>query len=163
MTPDVQTIAKDRMRYTKDKFSSTLAILAIVFDCLYFVSIYQSDVGAFYYNWLIGISIVYNLIFLLAAFLASESVKNRKTGYSGILVVLGVIQIARIFILPAQAHAATVLVNGAETVVMGNKQYLYCVACLVISAVCCIVAAVVSAKNNKILADYMKTIENKAA
>ena len=80
-----------------------------------------------------------------------------------VMVVLGVIQIARIFILPAQAHAATVLVNGVETVVMGDKQYLYCVACLVISAVCCIVAAVVSAKNNKILADYMKTIENKAA
>ena len=37
MTPDVQTIAKDRMRYTKDKFSSMLAILAIVFDCLFFV------------------------------------------------------------------------------------------------------------------------------
>ena len=135
----------------------------VVFDCLFFVSIYQSDVGTFYYNWLIGVSIVYNLIFLLAAFLASESVKNRKTGYSGILVVLGVIQIARIFILPAQAHAATVLVNGVETVVMGDKQYLYCVACLVISAVCCIVAAVVSAKNNKVLTDYMKTIETKAA
>ena len=163
MTPDVQTIAKDRMRYTNDKFSSMLAILAIVFDCLYFVSIYQSDVGTFYYNWLIGVSIVYNLIFLLAAFLASESVKNRKTGYSGILIVLGVVQIARIFILPAQAHAATVLVNGVETVVMGDKQYLYCVACLAISAVCCIVAALVSAKNNKILADYMKTLENKAA
>ena len=137
MTPDVQTIAKDRMRYTKVKFSSMLAILAIVFDCLYFVSIYQSDVGTFYYNWLIGVSIVYNLIFLLAAFLASESVKNRKDGYSGILIVLGVVQIARIFILPAQAHAATVLVNGVETVVMGDTQYLSCVACLVISAICC--------------------------
>ena len=90
MTQDVQTIKKDRLRYTKDSFSSTLAILAIVFDCLYFVSIYQSDVGTYYYNWLIGVSIVYNLIFLLAAFLASESVKNRRTGYSGILVVLGV-------------------------------------------------------------------------
>ena len=163
MTPDVQTIAKDRMRYTNDKFSSMLAIVAIVFDCLYFVSIYQSDVGSYYYNWMIGVSIVYNLVFLLAAFLASESVKNRRTGYSGILIVLGVVQIARIFILPAQAHAATVLVNGVETVVMGDKQYLYCVACLVISAVCCIVAAVVSAKNNKTLADYMKTLENKAA
>lgn len=163
MTNDVQTIKKDRLRYTKDSFSSTMAILAIVFDCLYFVSIYQSDVGTFYYNWLIGISIVYNLIFLLAAFLASESVKNRRTGYSGILVVLGVIQIARIFILPAKAHAATVIVNGVEMAVMDDKQYLYCVACLVVSAVCCVIAAVVSAKNNKTLADYMKTIETKAA
>ncbi|MBE6922016.1 MAG: hypothetical protein E7465_02380 [Ruminococcaceae bacterium] len=163
MTQDVQTIKKDRLRYTKDSFSSTMAILAIVFDCLYFVSIYQSDVGTYYYNWLIGVSIVYNLIFLLAAFLASESVKNRRTGYSGILVVLGVIQIARIFILPMQAHAAVAQVNGVEVVVMDDKQFIYCVVCLVVSAVCCVVAAVVSARNNKILADYMKTIETKAA
>ena len=163
MTQDVQTIKKDRLRYTKDSFSSTMAILAIVFDCLYFVSIYQSDIGTYYYNWLIGVSIVYNLIFLLAAFLASESVKNRRSGYSGILVVLGVIQIVRIFILPMKAHAATVQVSGVDTVVMGDKQFIYCVACLVASAVCCVVAALVSARNNKILADYMKTIETKAA
>ena len=163
MTQDVQTIKKDRLRYTKDSFSSTMAILAIVFDCLYFVSIYQSDVGTYYYNWLIGVSIVYNLVFLLAAFLASESVKNRRTGYSGILVILDVIQIVRIFILPAKAHAATALVNGVEVPVMGGGQYTYCVVCLVASAVCCVTAALVSAKNNKVLADYMKTIETKAA
>lgn len=163
MTQDVQTIKKDRLRYTKDSFSSTMAILAIVFDCLFFVSIYQSDVGNFYYTWLIGVSIIYNLVFLLAAFLASESVKNRKSGYSGILVLLGVLQIVRIFILPAKAHGAVVVINGVEKIVMENGQYLYCVACLVISAVCCIAAALVSARNNKILADYMKTIETKAA
>ena len=163
MTQDVQTIKKDRLRYTKDSFSSTMAILAIVFDCLFFVSIYQSDVGNFYYTWLIGVSIIYNLVFLLAAFLASESVKNRKSGYSGVLIVLGIVQIARIFILPRMARAAVVVVNGVENVVMTNGQYMYCVVCLVASAVCCVVAAVISAKNNKILADYMKTIETKAA
>ena len=163
MTQDVQTIKKDRMRYTKDSFSSVLVILAIVFDCLYFVSIYQSDVGTYYYSWVIGVSIVYNLIFLLAAFLASESVKNRRTGYSPVLVLLGLIQIARVFYLPAKAHATTALVNGVEVAVMNDKQYIYVVACLVLSAVCCIIAAVTSAKNNKILADYMRTIENQAA
>lgn len=163
MTPDVQTIKKDRMRYTKDSFSSTLVILAIVFDCLYFVSIYQSDVGTYYYTWVIGVSVVYNLIFLLAAFLASESVKNRKNGYSGILVVLGIIQIARVFYLPAKAHAAIALVNGVEVPVMDDKQYLFVAVCLVLSAVCCIIAAVTSSRNNKILAEYMRSIENKAA
>ena len=49
MSMDVQTIKKDRLRFTKDSFPATLVILAIVFDCLYFVSIYQSDVGTFYY------------------------------------------------------------------------------------------------------------------
>ena len=163
MSMDVQTIKKDRLRFTKDKFPANLLLLAIVFDCLYFVSIYQSDVGTFFYNWLIGVSIIYNLVFLLAAFLGSESVKNRKPGYTGVLLALGVGQIIRVFILPAKAHAATVLVNGVEIVVMGNGQYLYCIACLIISAVCCVAAALISAKNNKTLADYMKTIETKAA
>lgn len=163
MTQDVLTIQKDRMRYTKDKFSSSLVLLAIVFDCLYFVSIYQSDVGTYYYNWVIGVSIVYNLVFLLAAFLASESVKSRAKGYSPVLVVLGLIQIGRIFWLPAQARAATALVNGVEVAVMDNNQYFYVVACLVLSAVCCIVPAVTSAKNNKVLDDYMRTLENQAA
>lgn len=159
MTPDVQTIKKDRMRYTKDSFSSSLLLLSIVFDCLFFVSIYQSDVGTYYYNWMIGVSIVYNLIFLLAAFLASESVKNRKGGYTAIIVILGIVQIARIFILPAKAHVATALVDGVEVAVMGDGQYMYVVGCLLASAVCCFVAAVTSAKNNKVLADYMASIE----
>ena len=163
MTRDVQLIQKDRMRYTKDKFSANLVILAIVFDCLYFVSLYQSDVGTYYYTWMIGVSVVYNLVFLLAAFLASESVKNRRTGYSVVLIALGLVQIARIFILPAQAHAATALVNGVEVPVMDDKQYLYVVVCLILSGICCLVAAVTSARNNKILADYMRTIENQAA
>lgn len=163
MTQDVQTIQKDRMRYTKDSFSSSLVLLAIVLDCLYFVSIYQSDVGTYYYNWVIGVSIVYNLVFLLAAFLASESVKNRRSGYSPVLIVLGVIQIIRVFYLPAKAHAATALVSGVDVPVMGDKQYLYVTTCLVLSAVCCIVAAVTSARNNKILADYLRSIDDPAA
>lgn len=163
MTQDVQTIRKDRMRYTKDSFSSSLVLLAIVFDCLYFISIYQSDVGTYFYNWVIGVSIVYNLVFLLAAFLASESVKNRRNGYSPVLIVLGIIQIGRVFFLPMQAHAATAMVNGVDVVVMDDKQFVYVSVCLVVSAVCCIVAAITSAKNNKVLADYMRTIENQAA
>ena len=160
---DKKQIQLDRMRFTKNTLGSRLVYLAILFDVLYFVSVYESDVGTWYYQALIGVSIVYNLVFLLAAFLASESVKNRKNGYTAIIVVLGIIQIARIFILPVKAHVATALVNGVEVAVMGDGQYMYVVGCLVASAVCCFVAAVTSARNNKILADYMASIENHAA
>lgn len=163
MTQDVQTIKRDRMRYTKDKMSANLVIMSIVFDCLYFVSIYQTDVGSYYYTWVIGASIIYNLLFLLTAFLASEGVKNRKTGYTGLLIAIGVMQIVRIFYLPAKAHAATVVVSGAEVPAMADGQYLYVVACLAVSAVCCIVAAVTSHVNNKNLAEHMRNIENEAA
>lgn len=163
MNLDNMDVKKDRMLYTKDKFSANLAIFAIVFDCLYFVNIYQSDVGSWYYNWVIGASVIYNLLFLLAVFLASESVKNRKGGYSLVLAVIGILQFVRVFYLPAKAHAATAMVNGVEVAVMENSQYIYVVACLVISGICCLVAAVTSYRNNKILADYMKTLENQAA
>jgi drug/metabolite transporter (DMT)-like permease len=162
MTHEELTIKKDRMRFTKDKASANLVILSIVFDCLYFVSIYQSDVGSYYYTWVIGASIIYNLLFLLTAFLASEGVKNRKTGYTGLLIGIGLMQIVRIFYLPAKAHAATVVVSGAELPAMADGQYFYVVACLAVSAVCCIVAAVMSHINNKNLAEHMKTIENAA-
>ena len=162
MTQEELTIKRDRMRFTKDKLSANLGIMAIVFDCLYFVSIYQTDVGSYYYTWVIGASIIYNLLFLLTAFLASEGVKNRKTGYTGLLIGIGVMQIVRIFYLPAKAHAAIVVVSGVELPAMTDGQYFYVVACLAVSAVCCIVAAVTSYINNKNLAEHMKTIETAA-
>ena len=162
MTQEELTIKRDRMRFTKDKSSANLIILAIVFDCLYFVSLYSSDVGSYYYTWVIGASIIYNLLFLLMTFLASEGVKNRKTGYTGMLIGLGLMQIVRIFYLPAKAHAAVVVVSGNEIPAMGNGQYFYVVACLAISGICCLVAAVTSHINNKNLAEHMKTIENAA-
>ena len=163
MTSEELRIKRDIMRYTKDKLSANLVILSIVFDALYFVSIYQTDVGSYYYTWVIGASIIYNLLFLLTAFLASESVKNRKPGYSGVLIAIGLMQIVRIFYLPAKAHSAVVVVSGEELAAMGDGQYIYVVACLAISAVCCIVAAVTSYINNKNLAAHMATIENKVA
>ena len=108
MTTDDRFVKRDRMRYTKNSLSSSLALLAIVFNVLYFVSIYQSDKGKFYYTILIGASVLYNLVFMLMAFLSSEGVKNYKPGYSWLLLALGVGQVARIFILPQQAHEAVV-------------------------------------------------------
>lgn len=163
MTQEEITISRDRMRFTKDTLSANAVIAAIVLDCLYFVSIYQSDVSTWYYNWIIGASIICNLLFLLMAFLASEGIKSRKTGFTVPLLALGVFQIIRIFYLPAKAHAATVVVAGVEQTVMGNGQYWYTVICLALSAVCCIFAAVNSHNNNKKLAAHMQTIENKTA
>lgn len=163
MTPEERSISLDRMRYTKDKLSSNLVLVAIVLDALYFVSIYQSDVSTWYYNWVIGASIILNLLFLLTAFLASEGVKSRKNGYSLPLLVLGAIQIVRIFYLPAKAHAATVVLSGTEVPVMDNGQYLYTVICLALSAVCCIAAAVISFLNCRRLAEHMKSLETQSA
>ena len=163
MTPEERSIKRDRMRYTKDSLSANLVLLAIVMDALYFVSVYRLDVGTYYYTWVIGASIVYNLLFMLSAFLASEGVKNRKSGYTWLLVFIGVMQIVRIFYLPARAHAAVVMVNGAEVPAMTDGQYVYAIVCLTVSAVCCIAAAVISYINNKALAEHMRSLSNQSA
>lgn len=157
MTTEERNIKKDRMLYTKDKASANLILLAIVLDALYFVSIYKTDVGSYYYTWMIGASVVYNLLFLLMAFLASEGVKSRINGYTGLLVGLGVMQFVRIFYLPAKAHVATVEIQKETVRVMTDGQYYYVVALLAISGALCIAAAVLSFINNKTLADYIKT------
>lgn len=160
MTQDVTQIKLDRMRYTKDKLSSNLILIAIVLDCLYFISIYKSDVGSYYYTWMIGASVVYNLLFLLTAFLASEGVKSRKGGYTVTLLVIGIMQFIRIFYLPAKAYAASVEISGVSTQVMSGGQYTYVLVCLAASGVCCVVAAITSYVNSKQLAQYMRSIEN---
>lgn len=153
----------DRMRYTKNTASSSLALLAIVFDVLYFVSIYQSDVGSYYYTYLIGISVLYNLIFMLMTFLSSEGVKNYKRPYSWLLIALGVIQIARIFILPMGALEATINIKKEAVQVMGNAQFIYVVACLCISSVCCFASAVINLIKSRQLEKHIASLEEKAA
>lgn len=163
MNAEERTIQRDRMRFIKNTLSSNLAILGILFNVFYFVNLYQSDVGTYYYNILIGGSIVYNLIFMLAVFLSSEGVKNYKSGYSYLLVAIGVLQIVRIFIIPMQAHAATTLVNGEETAVMGDTQFMFVVAFLCISAACLIVSAVVNYIRCRELSEHLKSLEAQSA
>ena len=156
---DERTVRRDRMRFIKNTQSSSLCYLGILFNVFYFVSLYMSDVGNYYYNIMIGVSVVYNLIFMLAVFLASEGVKNYKAIYSAILAVIGVAQIVRIFIIPTPAHTAETLVNGVETTVMGDAQYIFIVICLVASAVCLLLAALINFVKCRELAEHMKTLD----
>lgn len=153
-----RSVKLDRMRYTKNTASSRLVLLAIVFDVLYFVSIYKINVE-YYYNLLMGASILYNLVFMLAAFLSSEGVKNYKQGYSYALCALGVIQLARIFILPVRAHATTVTVGGAEIMAMSDGQFARVVVYLVASAVCLFIAAAVNFVKSRALKAHVAGLE----
>ena len=153
----------DRMRYVKNTASSRLCYLAILLDVLYFVSIYKSDVGSWYYQILIGASIVYNLLFLLMAFLASEGVKNYQKNYSWLLYGLGIGQIIRIFILPTQAHNALVQVGGTEVPAMGDAQFARVIIYLLGSAACLIGAALINQRKCTLLEGHLNTLKAKGA
>ena len=157
---DEKKIRKDRLRYSKNKTSSSLALVAIVVNVFYFVSIYKSDVQSYYYTWLIGASIIYNLLFMLTVFLCSEGVKNYQIGYSVALIVVGALQFVRIFIIPAKAFAATVVINDIETTVMSVKQHSYVVALLIASGVLLIIAGIVGMIKSRTLTAYLKELES---
>ncbi len=155
-------IRTDRMRYVKNTSSSRLCYLAILLNVLYFVSIYKSDVGSWYYQMLVGGSIVYNLLFMLMAFLASEGVKSYQKNFSWILYVLGILQIIRIFILPTQAHQAVIKLGNAETVVMQTPQYIRCMIYLAGSAACLIVSGLINQRKSGVLEKHIGAIGKEA-
>lgn len=159
---DEKTIQLDRMRFTKNTTSANLALLAILFNVLFFISIYESDKGSWYYTILVGASILYNLIFLLAAFLASEGVKNYNIGYAYLLFVLGAGQLIRIMIYPMKAHAATVMIQDQAVGVMGNGQFMRVTLYLVLSAVCCFAAGAIGVQKSKALSAHLASMEDQS-
>ena len=149
-------IKKDRLRYTKNKLSANLTYLSIVCNVIYFVSLYSSDikrydaVGKSYYMWMMGISVLYNLIFMLISFLCSEGVKGYSIGHGYTLMVVGAIQIGRIFIWPMQLHSTTT----TDGLVMQDDQFLRCIIYLVASAAISILAGVIAVLKTTTLRNY---------
>lgn len=159
---DVENIKKDRLRYSKNKLSSSLTLLSILINALYFVSIYKSDVGSYYYSYMMGISIVYNLLFMLIAFLASEGVKSYKLNYSFVLMALGIGQLVRITIIPMKAKDTVITLGETTVSVMENKQFLYVCACLIASAALAIIAGVVAFVKTRTLTTYQAELDREA-
>jgi FtsH-binding integral membrane protein len=111
-------IQKDIMRYKKNKLSSSLALLGLAFGCLYFLQIYGqygTAVQNYFYKIHLGASVIYNLIFLLAVFYCSEGVKNYKTSFCYVLLVIAAIQVGRIFYFPLQSYNAGAISGVALT------------------------------------------------
>lgn len=151
-------IKKDRLRYTKNTTSATLAYIAILFNVFYFISIYHKDVGNYYYSITIGASVICNLLFLLFTFLASEGVKGYKMGYSIAFIPLGIFQIVRIFGIPTNAHKSIVSLFHGDVQVMDDKQFLWIVICLIVSALCCFVASAIGIYKTVVLREYEKQL-----
>lgn len=161
-------IKKDRLRYTKNKLSANLTYLSIVINVLYFVSLYSSDikrqaVGSSYYVWMIGISVLYNLIFMLASFLCSEGVKNYSLSHGFALMVIGAGQLARIFIWPTELHSKVVAVNGVDELVMQDGQFVLCIAYLLASAAVSIIAGVIAVIKTTTLRNYEAELKRRGS
>ena len=155
-------VKKDRLRFTKNKLSANLILLAIVANALYFVSVYSSNVGSYYYKIFIGASIVYNLVFMLAAFLSSEGVKSYKMGYACVSIVLGILQVVRIFYIPLNAlNEPTPVVDSEIPTVMADGQFWYIAFCLCVSAALLVLAGIVGIVKTTALNSYQAELDKK--
>lgn len=154
LSDEEKNIWTDRMKYTKNASSARFCYLAIALDILYFINIYESDRSTWYYQLLIGVSIIYNLLFMLFTFLASEGVKNYKPNYSILLCVMGAIQLVRVFILPFQAMNAQIKVAQNMEAVMGLPQGIRAIVWLVLSAGCLFAAAAINIRKYRELKNH---------
>ena len=155
-------IKKDRMRFVTNKLSSSLALLAILLNVFYFVSLYKNN-NTYFYTYDMGASVLINLIFMLAVFLCSEGVKNYNKGYSIALIVIGVIELIRIFILPLSAHQPIVADDGSITRAMETAQFVRIVIYLAAAAALLVASGVIGVIRSTKLAQYKKSLEEKLA
>lgn len=127
----------DILQYQTNKLSANCVLLAIVLNVLYFANIFgtiEENVGSYYYTISTGFSVIYNLLFLLFAFMCSEGVKNYKINLSITVIFIGLMQFLRIIYIPLKAFQAEVMSGGI---------FAYNVVLLIVSGILCIVGGIV--------------------
>ncbi|MDE6597096.1 MAG: hypothetical protein K2K60_00475 [Clostridia bacterium] len=117
-TVNQQIIANDVLRYKKNKLASMLALLGLVFNCLYFMILYAFP-RAEYTTIKIGVSVIITLIVLLTIFLSSEGVKGYNKKFSIVLLVVAAFQILRIFGYPLDGVRNNTLIGADSTHTVG--------------------------------------------
>ncbi len=163
MLNDDKQMRLNRMRYTKNALSSNMAILAIVANVLYFVTMYKINNKAMY-ELMMGASVIVNLLFMLSVFLCSEGVKNYNVKYAVAMIVIGVIELVRIFIWPLKLHntETRVIVPGSEpivTTVLTDAQFVIVIVFLVCASALLITGGIVGVIRGKQLAAYNESLK----
>ena len=139
-----KTLQDDILRYKKNKLASLLAILALIFNCLYFCMLYAVN-NSYLYKLEIGVSVIVTLVSLLAIFLAEEGVKGYNKKHSILLLVIAVIQVIRIFGLPMQGVKEKILGDYSYfwMILSNGVTFTFMVVWLVASAACAVASAVI--------------------
>lgn len=154
--PKNPVIQKDILRYKKNKLASLLAIGGLALGCLYFLVLYaqvypsEEFYNFVYYTWEIAIDVVYNLFFLLFVFLFSEQVKNYERKMFPFQLIIGALQIARIFWLPLKG------INNDIPV----SSFVIMVIALAASGACIVASAIIGYIRSKHVEEFNKQLEN---
>jgi hypothetical protein len=137
--------AIDKKKYRTDTISYTLVLLGLVFNVLYFTTLYKNNHN-YYYNYKMGISVVYNLVFMLLVFFGAEEIKHYRRPYAVLLFIIGLLQIGRIFVFPRLAFEADRL---------SRESYNWIIVYLLASCALLVAGAITSFVNTTILKRYI--------
>lgn len=172
-TPEQKIIDTDIYRYKKNKLAANLALLGLVFNCLYFMLLYgikastvNDETGAATFTKFaqieIGFSVIFTLLTLLITFLASEGIKGYNKKYGYVLVALAAFQVFRIFGYPLYG-----LRNNLLTVnyfwfnpTTSSLEFTLLLIFLVTSAACLVASAVIGYLRATQLELFEKKIES---
>ena len=154
-------LQKDIMQYKKNKFAANLALLGLLAGCVYFIILYAQvsklkvdfdtyNISLFYYKWSLAVDVIYNLFFLLFVFFFSEQVKNYKRNMFVFQLIIGALQIARIFWLPLTGY-----LHGPTKI----GGFLAMAIALGVSGACIIASAVIGYIRSKSLDNFLKAVE----
>ena len=72
------------MKYKRNSLSYSLILIGLIFNIIYFIKLYQEN-DLYFYNISMGISVIYNLMFMLFVFLSAEKLK--ATGYVVVRII----------------------------------------------------------------------------
>lgn len=159
--PSNPIIKHDIMRYKKNKLAANLALLGIVFACAYFIVLYaQVKNNNFYYKWSIAFDVIYNLFFLLFVFLFSEQVKNYNRKMFVVQMIVGALQIARIFWLPLEGIMNTYASGAGDVTVISVPTFICMTVFLALSGAFVIASAVIGYIRSKEVESFTQQLEN---
>lgn len=149
------------MRYTKNSISFWLCMLAIVADVLYFTNAFSPIMEGvpFTVGFVVAIDVILNILFMLFTFLCAEKLKAYQIQWSYVAFAMGIIQIARIFVVPFLTYE---IVQKGETLVtsfMDNPTKIQCIIWLAVSSISLIGAAYFGYVKSKQLKAYLNEIE----
>lgn len=161
-TVNQKIVADDILRYKKNKLASMLALLGLVFNCLYFCLLYAIPALSMR-NIVIGVSVLLTLVVLLVVFLSSEGVKGYNKKFSIVLFVIAAFQIARIFYYPLKGLRANTLHGIGYFGIYPTNSTLFFIILLVYlcaSAACLIASGVIGFIYAQHLENFQKKIDN---
>ena len=139
-------VSIEKLKYRTDKLAYLLAILGLIINVLYFTTLYINN-DNFFYSWKMGLSVLYNLVFMLLVFLFAEEIKHYHRNYAIFITIIGLLQIVRIFVYPKQG-----LVAGA----LSEKTYTILSVYLIVSGILLIISGICSCIKCTILKNFIK-------